>query len=108
MFGYFKRNKVYKASILGTEHIIAVKPGKTLLSSALAKGISWPHKCKVGSCGTCKCMIISGKIKPNIDFGYVLAGDDIEKGYVLACQSELRSDIEVEITLLNKIKKEKK
>jgi ferredoxin len=53
-------------------------------------------------------MIISGKIKPNIDFGYVLAGDDIEKGYVLACQSELRSDIEVEITLLNKIKKEKK
>ena len=39
MFGYFKKHKVYKASILGTEHIIAVEPGKTLLSSALAKGI---------------------------------------------------------------------
>ena len=84
MFGFFKRNKVYKASISATEHIIDVEPGKTLLSSALAKGISWPHKCKVGSCGTCKCKIISGKIKPNIDFSYVLNVDEIEKDNTLS------------------------
>ena len=34
-----------------------------------------------------------------IDFGYVLSPDEINEGYVLACQSELKSDIEVEINL---------
>ena len=97
MFGYFKRNKVYKASILGTEHIIAVEPGKTLLSSALAEGISWPHKCKVGSCGTCRVILKEGKVKELADFAYTLDGDMLKEGYILACQSSLKSDLVVEL-----------
>ena len=74
-----------------------VEKGKTLLNAALGAGLDWPHKCKVGSCGTCRCQIVSGKIKPQIDFGYVLSSAELDKGYVLACQSELKADVEVRV-----------
>jgi|TARA_B110000305_G_C19444953_1_gene644248 ferredoxin len=103
MFSLFNKQKDRQALINPkTEHkVLIINKGKTLLNSALNSGIDWPHKCKVGSCGTCKCKVLSGDIKPQIDFGYVLSTDEINDGYVLACQSELRSDIEVEINLNN-------
>jgi xylene monooxygenase electron transfer component len=85
--------------LIGDNLRFQVEPGSTLLSSALVQGIQWPHKCKVGSCGTCKCKIVSGKVKSNIDLGYVLDPEQLKQGFVLACQSELTSDIEVEVTL---------
>ena len=103
MFGLFtKKNKDFIASVNENSFEVKVIKGKTLLSSALDQGIDWPHRCKVGSCGSCKCKIISGKIKPQIDFAYVLDQDELDAGYVLACQSELKSDIEVEVIIKNK------
>jgi CDP-4-dehydro-6-deoxyglucose reductase len=107
MLSILRKKKIpRRAELLSNNISFDVLPAKTLLSSALSEGIDWPHRCKVGSCGTCKCKIISGKIKPNIDFGYTLKKEELEAGFILACQSELISDIEVEIDL-NK-KKEKK
>jgi len=36
------------------------------------------------------------------DFGYVLDKDLINEGYILACQSVLKSDIEVELNFKQK------
>ena len=103
MFGLFtKKNKDFIAIVNENSFEVKVIKGKTLLSSALDQGIDWPHRCKVGSCGSCKCKITSGKIKPQIDFAYVLDQEELDAGYVLACQSELKSDIEVEVIFKNK------
>jgi CDP-4-dehydro-6-deoxyglucose reductase len=42
---------------------------------------------------------LSGQIKPLNDFSYVLTGEELDQGYILACQTMLRSDIEVEVLI---------
>ena len=86
---------------------ISIERGERLLSSALKQGVKWPHRCKVGSCGTCKAILLSGDIKPQLNFGYVLTPEEINEGYILACQSTLKSDIHVLIKPRSKKGKEK-
>ena len=98
LFEWFKISKrVYEAEISGRNTLIKVNRRQNLLNAALNSGFNWPHKCKVGSCGTCRCVLLSGEIKPQIDFGYVLSPEQIKEGYILACQTELASDISVKL-----------
>lgn len=100
MFGFFKNKKQdYTAKINGSQ-TITVKAGDNLLKTALEADLAWPHDCRVGSCGTCKCRLVEGKIKPLADFSYVLDGDQLQDGYILACQTALKSDVEIEVELL--------
>ena len=100
MFDLFqKKQKFYNAKLIQNGKEFTVNKGINLLAAALDQGIEWPHKCRVGSCGSCKYRLIKGKISPDIDFGYVLNIDELKDGYALACQTSLRSDVEVEIDL---------
>jgi len=96
MFGFGKK-KDFTATITNTGETFDVKGGINLLQAALNAGIKWPHDCRVGSCGSCRATIKSGKVKPLSDFSYVLDGAQLKSGMVLACQSRLQSDIEVEV-----------
>ena len=49
--------------------------------------------------GTCQCILKKGKIKRTSDYTYVLTGDQLDAGMILACQAQLKSDIEVEVEL---------
>jgi ferredoxin len=51
----------------------------------------------VGSCGTCRAVLKEGKVKELADFAYTLDGDMLKEGYILACQSSLKSDITIEL-----------
>ena len=72
IFAGLAKKKDYKANIFPEGQEIIINKGETLLSGALRSGLAWPHKCQVGSCGTCRCKIIEGSIRPEIDFNYVL------------------------------------
>ena len=75
MFGFLSKNKgPFTATVQPTGQQITIKGGSSenLLKAALENGINWPYNCRVGSCGTCKCKLVSGKIKPLNDFSYVL------------------------------------
>lgn len=74
-----------------------VPGGINLLQAALNAGIKWPHDCRVGSCGSCRCYLKEGKIKPLNDFSYVLDGEQLKDGMILACQSRLKSDVVVSV-----------
>lgn len=97
MFGFLKKQD-WQATI-NSEKEITVKAGENLLAAGLAAGLKWPHDCRVGSCGTCRCRLKSGKIKALQDFCYVLTPDDMASGMILACQTALKSNIEVEVQL---------
>ena len=80
---------------------LKLKTGDNLLASALDHGVKWPHLCRVGSCGTCRCKLIKGKISPEIDFENVLNQAQLKDGYILACKSSVKTDLVVEVTLRN-------
>jgi xylene monooxygenase electron transfer component len=97
MFGFGDKNKVYKVTIANTGETFEVTGKINLLQAAKNAGIDWPCDCKVGSCGTCRAVLVEGKVKELADFAYTLDGDMLKAGYILACQASLKSDITVEL-----------
>lgn len=93
----FGKKKDFTCTIANTGETFEVSGKINLLQAALNAGIKWPCDCKVGSCGTCRCILKEGKVKALNDFAYVLDADMLKKGYILACQSQLKSDLVVEV-----------
>ncbi len=73
-----------------------VAPGQTLLQAALAAGLEWPNGCRVGLCGSCRCQVTSGKVRALTSFSAALDAQEQQQGHVLACRSELESDLSVD------------
>ena len=51
------------------------------------QGVPYPHNCTVGTCGSCKTLLLQGQVKAASDFGYVLSKQELDAGYILACQA---------------------
>lgn len=95
MLRLFGRRSVAPASVrvepAGLEFPAA--PRQTILGSALEAGVPFPHSCRAGGCGTCRCRLVEGEVKELTDKSYILRGDEIADGWILACQSVPRSDV---------------
>lgn len=63
---------------------------ESILDAALKQGADLPYACKGGVCTTCKARITEGKVE--MDVNWSLEPDEIEKGFVLTCQSHPISD----------------
>ncbi|MGQ0699624.1 MAG: 2Fe-2S iron-sulfur cluster-binding protein [Panacagrimonas sp.] len=76
-----------------------VPSGETMLEAALKNGVPFPHNCTVGTCGSCKCKLKSGRVSALTDFGYTLSQQEIAAGFILACQAIVKdplTQVEVE------------
>ncbi len=58
---------------------------KTLLDAALDAKIKMPYSCKAGVCATCRCKLVEGEV--DMQNNYSLEDWELEKGYILTCQS---------------------
>ena len=94
---FSSRKQQFTAVINGQS--IAVDPRETLLQAALRQGIDFPNSCRVGGCGTCKCRLQDGKVKELTESGYLLSREEIEAGYILACQSVPQTDVNIAVEL---------
>jgi len=56
-----------------------------VVDGAAEHGIELPYSCKGGVCATCRTWLREGKVRMNANFG--LEPWEVEKGFVLACQS---------------------
>lgn len=63
--------------------------GPNVLDAALAARPDAPYACKGGVCGTCRARLVEGAVE--MDGGYALEPDELEAGFVLACQSHPRT-----------------
>ncbi len=86
--------------VLPADISFTVEPKKTVLLAALDQNIKYPHYCRVGSCGTCKSKLISGQVRELTDKSYTLSNEDIQAGYILACQSVPKTDLVLEVPRL--------
>lgn len=67
-----------------------VAANETVLNAALRVRPEVPFACAGGVCGTCRARVIEGSV--NMTENYALEPDEIERGYVLTCQSHPTSD----------------
>ena len=75
---------------------IEVHKGGDLLSAAVAAGVYINSSCGGdGVCGRCKVIIKKGEIKTEPSGR--ISMQEREKGYVLACQTTVHSDAEIEV-----------
>ena len=96
---FSSKSKSYEVTIQSTGERIEVDNKTTILQAALDKGIAYPHRCRVGSCTSCKTKLVEGKIKELTDTAYVLSMEDIQDGAILACQSIPKCDLTIDVTL---------
>ena len=59
--------------------------GENILDAGLRNGVDLPFSCKGGVCATCKARLLEGEI--DMDLDQALRPEEIEKGYILTCQS---------------------
>ncbi len=62
----------------------------TLLDAALKQGADLPYACKGGMCCTCKAKLLEGEVAMDVHWG--LEDEEVEKGYILTCQSHPRTE----------------
>jgi p-cymene monooxygenase electron transfer component len=74
-----------------------VPAGQTILQAALAQGLPWPSRCRVGSCTTCRCRLLEGEVRSLTDVAYVLTPEQLEQRTILACQAQPRGDLRVHL-----------
>lgn len=70
----------------GQSKSIRVASNQTVLEVAKAQGISIPHACCVGTCGTCKVKVEQGKVVPIADTIPGILREEQDEGFTLACQ----------------------
>ena len=63
---------------------------ESILNAALRVRPDVPFACAGGVCGTCRAKLVTGTVE--MEENYALEADEIEKGYVLTCQSRPTSD----------------
>jgi ring-1,2-phenylacetyl-CoA epoxidase subunit PaaE len=62
---------------------------ETVLDAAARAGIELPFSCRAGVCSTCRTKVLSGEVE--MAQNYALEEGELEQGYVLACQSHVKS-----------------
>jgi len=75
---------------------LPIETGKaTILDAALDDGVPFPHGCRTGECGTCKCLLLSGDVAMKNYDSAVLSAAEKAAGFVLACRARPQSDVHV-------------
>ncbi|MCI2956290.1 phenylacetate-CoA oxygenase/reductase subunit PaaK [Agromyces atrinae] len=64
---------------------------ESILNAALRVRPDVPFACAGGVCGTCRARVVAGSVQ--MSQNYALEPDELERGYVLTCQSRPTSDV---------------
>jgi ring-1,2-phenylacetyl-CoA epoxidase subunit PaaE len=62
---------------------------ESVLDGAARAGLDLPFSCRAGVCSTCRTKVVRGEV--TMDQNYALEDWELEQGYVLACQSRVRT-----------------
>jgi ring-1,2-phenylacetyl-CoA epoxidase subunit PaaE len=71
--------------IEGAQRTFEMTKGQSVLEAALENGQDAPFSCKAGVCSTCMCKVLEGEVE--MITNHALEDYEVERGYVLSCQS---------------------
>jgi len=69
----------------GAHRTFEMPKGQSVLEAALENGQDAPFACKAGVCSTCMCKVIEGEVE--MISNNALEDYEVERGYILSCQS---------------------
>jgi ring-1,2-phenylacetyl-CoA epoxidase subunit PaaE len=69
----------------GAARSFTMDKDQTILDAALENALDAPYACKAGVCSTCKCKVLEGEVE--MVANHALEDYEVERGYVLSCQS---------------------
>ncbi|MBV9619973.1 MAG: 2Fe-2S iron-sulfur cluster binding domain-containing protein [Gammaproteobacteria bacterium] len=67
------------------------RDGETVLEGAARAGLELPFSCRAGVCSTCRTKVLRGEV--HMLQNYALEEWELEAGFALACQSQVRSAV---------------
>ncbi len=98
----------YKVRFLPDEKEIEVEEGITLLEAAHNAGVYINSLCGgEGLCGECRVQVITGNAKADKNSIGFFSKEEIQNGYVLACQTKIEDNLEVIIPAKSRLEEEK-
>lgn len=87
----------YQVNLVPSGNGFTVEDDENVLSAGLAAGIQLPYSCRRGTCSTCRCRILSGKVDYGEYLEAMLPAEMKADGYALACQATPLSDLTLQI-----------
>jgi uncharacterized 2Fe-2S/4Fe-4S cluster protein (DUF4445 family) len=86
----------YKVTFLPDEKEIEVEAGTTLLQAAEQAGIHLNTLCGgEGLCGECRLQVVGGKARADKNAIGFFSKDELQQGFVLACQTRVEDELRV-------------
>ncbi len=85
----------YRLSVPELEHEGEIAGHQSLLDALQSQGLPIMGACRNGHCGACRCKVVAGEVKSHTH-GF-LPASMVEAGYVLACVSQAKSDVEIQL-----------
>jgi uncharacterized 2Fe-2S/4Fe-4S cluster protein (DUF4445 family) len=83
---------------LPDKRTVTVKRGTTVLEAAALAGVHIDNLCGgQGVCGKCKVKVRKGTVEGRSKYLSMLSKEEIQEGYVLACQTPVEDGLEVEV-----------
>ncbi|MGE5840572.1 MAG: ASKHA domain-containing protein [Deltaproteobacteria bacterium] len=90
--------KTYRITFLPAQKTVEVAEGSTIALAAQRAELHINNLCGgEGACGECKVRVFKGSVKTSEGVSAFFSKDEMEKGFVLACQTRIADDLEVEI-----------
>jgi ferredoxin len=104
MPGSFGENDMRRLSVRlepagWTLQVVADAP---LLQGLAQAGVTLPTSCRNGTCRTCMCRLIGGKIRYDIEWPG-LSAEEKQEGYILPCVAYPESDVVIETMAARKL-----
>lgn len=80
-----------------TQTSFCVTEKEYVLDAALKAGLSLPHSCRGGNCGSCRALLLHGDVEVDDFDNGALSERQQQEGFVLLCRCTARSDLEIDI-----------
>jgi CDP-4-dehydro-6-deoxyglucose reductase, E3 len=85
-----------KVGILPSGRSCEAHAGESVLAAALRAGMSLPHSCRGGRCGSCRARLVRGRIEYRRGDPLGLSAAEVSDGWILLCQATALTDLVVE------------
>lgn len=90
-------------TITGNQRRFRAGRNETILAAALRQGIVLPYSCRNGTCASCKCRLLDGRVCYPFNPPQALTEDELFDAQILSCQAVAEGDVVIDAREIEQI-----